>query len=142
MAKRNLTEREKKILEQIGSTEEAQRSKQIVELYRRKDEADRAYADAQKKASGFAGSGLDFDRKFSSDAVNADLLAKKKEADAAVAAFEQSNAERNFRQRASRLTMKQFEQEFADIERRKQELEESKGSFWEALKPGGVTPSE
>ena len=142
MAKRNLTEREKKILEQIGSTEEAQRSKQIVELYRRKDEADRAYADAQKKASGFAGSGLDFDRKFSSDAVNADLLAKKKEADAAVAAFEQSNADRNFRQRASRLTMKQFEQEFADIERRKQELEESKGSFWEALKPGGVTPSE
>ena len=132
---RQLTEREKKILEQIGSTEEAQRSKQIVELYRNRDEANKAYSEAQKKVS--TGTSM---KNFNSE--NEELLRKKKEADAAVAAFEQSNADRRFRQRASRLTMQQFEKEFAEIDRQKQQFESEKGSFWDALKPGGQKPSE
>ncbi len=132
---RQLTEREKKILEQIGSTEEAQRSRQIVELYRNRDEANKAFSEAQKKVS--TGTSM---KNFNSE--NEDLLRKKKEADAAVAAFEQSNADRRFRQRASRLTMQQFEKEFADIEMQKQQLEKEKGSLRDALKPGGITPSE
>lgn len=139
MAKRELTDKEKKILERIGSSEAAQRSRQVLDLYRKKDEADRAYEEAQKK-SGFADSGIDTNKYF--DVEGADLLAKKKEADAAVAAYEQSNAGKNFKERASRITMKQFEQEFADIEKQKQQLENEKGSLWDALKPGGVTPSE
>lgn len=139
MAKRELTDREKEILERIGSSEAAQRSRQVLDLYRKKDEADKAYEEAQKK-SGFAGNGIATDKYF--DAEGADLLARKKEADAAVAAYEQSNADNNFRERASRITMKQFEQEFADIEKQKQQLESEKGSLWDALKPGGVTPSE
>lgn len=141
MAKRELTDREKEILGRIGSNEAAQRSRQVLDLYRKQEEADKAYEEAKKK-SRFTGSGIGAAAYNHFDTEGADLLAKKKEADAAVAAFEQSNADSNFRQRASRLTMKQFEQEFAEIERQKQQLEAEKGSFWDALKPGGVTPSQ
>lgn len=99
MARRPLNDKEKEILERIGSSKSVQRSRAIVDMYESGDEKE-------------------------------------------IAAYEQSNADRNFRQRASRLTMQQFEKEFADIEKQKQQLEKEKGSLRDALKPGGITPSE
>lgn len=126
---RQLTEKEKEVLDRLGSSDVSRRIKQTQQIYREKKEADREYASF-------------LDSKSDDEAERKRLYERKMQAGAAVAAFEQKTKEKRFNTRASRMTLSRFEQEFSDIERQKQELEESKGSLWDALKPGGVTPSE